>query len=83
MKKSKAKQETPLPNSTPATLDGEAVTEDMLRKFLDWSFQNDTKDVRTFKHLWKTGYFKSEPDPISSEALAEAARRYAEKDRRS
>lgn len=83
MNKSKSKRETPLPNSTPPTLDGEAVTEDMLRTFLDWSFQNDTKDVRTFKHLWKTGYFKSELDPISSEALAEAARRCAENARRS
>lgn len=63
MNKSKAKRETPLPNTTPTILDGQAFTEDMLRTFLDWSFLNDTKDVRMFMRLWNTGYFKSEPNP--------------------
>lgn len=82
MNKSKSKRETPLPNTTPTILDGQAFTEDMLRTFLDWSFLNDTKDVRMFMHLWNTGYFKSEPNPISSEALTEKVMRCAEKARK-
>lgn len=53
------------------------LPDDVLAEFLDWSFVNNTRDFRMFKHLWETGYF--EKNPITSEDLSKAYARVAEK----
>lgn len=49
------------------------LPDDVLAEFLDWSFVNDTRDFRTFKHLWETGFF--EKNPITAEDLESAHKR--------
>jgi hypothetical protein len=53
------------------------LPDDVLGVFLDWSFVNDTRDFRTFKHLWETGFF--DENPITAEELETAHKRAIEK----
>lgn len=54
----------------PAEIDGIKLSDELLAEFLDWSLVNETKDLKMFLHLWKTGFFRK--NPITPEKLTEA-----------